>query len=102
MLTEYFSTAQVAQIFNVSVETVKSWRSPICENSPLRLVGEATAKTRYRYELEALKDFAERNPKYKPALILHLAPGTTVEVKYTLPPDGWHNAGIAPTLQGQS
>lgn len=65
-IPEYWTTREVADLFEVSIETVKSWRSPEYEDSPLRLVGERYNKTRYHYPFSALEEFVERNPKYNP------------------------------------
>lgn len=77
-IREYYSTREVADMFCVSVPTVRSWRTPAYEDSPLRLVGERTAHNRYRYSLDALDEFVERNPRFNPFLAATLKRGTPV------------------------
>ena len=79
MTSSYFSTRDVATLFGVAIETVKSWRDadPITPDSPLRLVGERYKHNRYRYTAEQLWDFAQRNPKYMHCVLsLAFAPPT--------------------------
>ena len=73
MNTTYLSTREVAALFGVSTETVKSWRDadPATPNSPLRLIGERYKHNAYRYTHAQLWAFAERNPKYKHCVLAH-------------------------------
>ena len=73
---EWFTTREVADMFCVSVPTIRSWRTPAYKDSPLRLVGERTAHNQYRYSLDALDAFVERNPRFHPLLAHTLRRGT--------------------------
>lgn len=73
-MTPYYTTAELAEFLDVSVETVKSWRSPEYEHSPLRLVGERYKWNRYRYSAVAVRDFISRNPRYRDKVAALFAP----------------------------
>lgn len=78
VVPEWFTTREVADMFCVSVPTVRSWRTPAYKDSPLRLVGERVGHNQYRYSLDALDAFVALNPRFHPLLAYTLRRGTPV------------------------
>lgn len=57
-------TVAVAKLFCVSLDTVRSWRSPALKDSPLYLTGKRVSHNVYMYAPEDVEAFALRNPRY--------------------------------------
>lgn len=58
-------TKQVAELFCVTQDTVRAWRSAAYATSPLRLVGSRVGHNGYVYDWDTLEEFVHRNPKYR-------------------------------------
>lgn len=65
-IRSHYTTKEVAEMFCVSIDTVRQWRSKRYENSPLRLVGESLDTNMYLYPLSSLEEFVQRNPRFHP------------------------------------
>jgi hypothetical protein len=58
-------TKQVAELFCVSQDTVRAWRSDAYNDSPLKLIGRRVGHNGYVYDWDTLEEFVHRNPKYR-------------------------------------
>jgi hypothetical protein len=104
---DWLDSREVADLLDVSLKTLKNWRSPEYANSPLHLMGATYRHNRYRYPKSAVLDFAERNPKYRDCILaLKFAPpemllprAVSHQVTSALRADAPHTSLTQPTAE---